>query len=63
MNGQMLFICLGKPQICVEKSIVCFMCTGRRDVVISFIIVRHFEHISLESEPFSYLDYCMLECA
>jgi hypothetical protein len=63
VNGQKLFAFLGTPQICAEKTIVSFMYKGQQDVVISFMIARYFEHISLESEPFFYFDYCMIECA
>jgi hypothetical protein len=63
VNGQKLFTFLGTLQFCAEKTIVSFMYKGQQDVVISFMIGRYFEHISLESEPFCYLDYCMIECA
>jgi len=63
LNGQKLFTFLGTLQICAEKTIVSSMYKGQQDVVIRFMIACYFEHISLENEPFCYLDYCMIECA
>jgi len=63
VNGQNLFTFLGTLHICAEKTIVSFMYKGQQDVVISIMIARCFEHISLETGPFYYLDYGMMECA
>jgi hypothetical protein len=63
VNGQNVFTLLGTLKICAEKTIVSFMYKGKQDVVISFMIARYFEQIPLESEPFCYLEYCMIECA
>jgi len=63
VNGQKLFTFLGTLHICAEKTIVSFIYKGQQDVVISIMIARYFKHISLESEPFHYLDYRVMECA
>jgi hypothetical protein len=46
-----------------RETIVSFVYEGQQDAVISFTIARYCEHISLENEPFYYLDYCMIDCA